>query len=71
MATLSQLRHHGEKRKNSSQRRIGSIADDLLSLHASDPVLVPEANMRFALSVALVARAEYSYSIKSNSPYRL
>lgn len=31
------------------------LADDLLSLHASDPVLVPETNLRFALSAALVA----------------
>ena len=32
-----------------------NLADDLLSLHASDPVLVPEANLRFALSAALIA----------------
>ncbi len=31
------------------------LADDLLSLHASDPVLVPQSNLRFALSAALVA----------------
>ncbi len=31
------------------------LADDVLSLHASDPQLVPESNLRFALSVALVA----------------
>ena len=31
------------------------LADDILSLHASDPQLVPESNLRFALSVALVA----------------
>ena len=31
------------------------LADDLLSLHGSDPQLVPEANLRFALSAALVA----------------
>ena len=31
------------------------LADDWLSLHASDPQLVPEANLRFALSAALVA----------------
>ncbi|MCY4609811.1 MAG: cytochrome P450 [bacterium] len=31
------------------------LADDLLSLHASDPQLVPESNLRFALSAALVA----------------
>ncbi len=39
-------------------QRIGcprSLADDWLSLHASDPQLVPEANLRFALSAALVA----------------
>ena len=31
------------------------LADDLLSLHASEPQLVPESNLRFALSAALVA----------------
>jgi len=31
------------------------LADDILSLHASDPQLVPEANLRFALSAALIA----------------
>ena len=31
------------------------LADDLLSLHASDPQLVPESNLRFALSAALIA----------------
>ena len=31
------------------------LADDWLSLHASDPQLMPESNLRFALSVALVA----------------
>ena len=32
-----------------------NLVDDWLSLHASDPQLVPEANLRFALSAALVA----------------
>ena len=32
-----------------------TLADDWLSLHASDPQLVPESNLRFALSAALVA----------------
>ena len=32
-----------------------NLADDWLGLHASDPQLVPEANLRFALSAALVA----------------
>ena len=32
-----------------------NLTDDWLSLHASDPQLVPEANLRFALSAALVA----------------
>ena len=32
-----------------------NLADDLLSLHASDPLLVPETNLRFALSAALIA----------------
>ena len=39
-------------------QRIGcprNLTDDWLSLHASDPQLVPEANLRFALSAALVA----------------
>ncbi len=31
------------------------LADDLLSLHASNPQLVPETNLRFALSAALIA----------------
>lgn len=31
------------------------LADDLLSLHASDPQFVPESNLRFALSAALIA----------------
>ncbi len=31
------------------------LADDWLSLHSSDPQLVPESNLRFALSAALVA----------------
>ncbi len=32
-----------------------NLADDWLNLHANDPQLVPEANLRFALSAALVA----------------
>ncbi|MCY4485933.1 MAG: cytochrome P450 [Deltaproteobacteria bacterium] len=31
------------------------LADDLLSLHASDPQFCPESNLRFALSAALIA----------------
>ncbi len=31
------------------------LADDILSLHANDPQLVPESNLRFALSAALIA----------------
>ncbi len=31
------------------------LADDILSLHASDPQFVPESNLRFALSAALIA----------------
>ncbi len=31
------------------------LADDYLSLHASDPQFVPESNLRFVLTVALVA----------------
>ena len=39
-------------------QRAGSprnLADDILSLHASDPQLLPESNLRFALSAALIA----------------
>ena len=39
-------------------QRVGcprNLADDWLSLHASDPQLVPESNLRFALSAALIA----------------
>ena len=39
-------------------QRIGcprNLTDDWLSLHTSDPQLVPESNLRFALSAALVA----------------
>ena len=32
-----------------------NLADDWLSLHSSDPQFVPETNLRFALSAALVA----------------
>ena len=32
-----------------------NLADDILSLYASDPQLVPESNLRFALSAALIA----------------
>ena len=32
-----------------------NLADDLLSLNSSDPQLVPESNLRFALSAALIA----------------
>ena len=32
-----------------------NLADDILSLHASDPQLLPESNLRFALSMALIA----------------
>ena len=32
-----------------------NLADDLLSLHASDPQFVPETNLRFHLSAALIA----------------
>ena len=32
-----------------------NLADEILGLHASDPQLVPESNLRFALSAALIA----------------
>ena len=31
------------------------LADDILRLHASDPQFLPESNLRFALSAALIA----------------
>ena len=31
------------------------LVDDILGLHASDPQLVPESNLRFAISAALIA----------------
>ena len=34
---------------------IGTWWDDMLGLHASDPQLVPESNLRFAISAALIA----------------
>ena len=43
---------------HTSAQRTGSprdLADDLLSLHASDPQFLPESNLRFALSAALIA----------------
>ena len=35
--------------------RARDLADDFLSLHASDPQFVPESNLRFAFSAALIA----------------
>ncbi len=32
-----------------------NLVDDMLSLHANDPILVPEANLRFVLSATLLA----------------
>ncbi len=32
-----------------------NLADDWLSLHSSDPLLVPESNLRFAISTSLLA----------------
>ena len=46
------------QRVHTPAQRAGSprdLADDLLSLHASDPQFVPESNLRFALSAALIA----------------
>ncbi len=46
------------QRVHTAAQRAGSartLADDLLSLHSSDPQLVPETNLRFALSAALIA----------------
>ncbi len=43
---------------HTSAQRAGcprDLVDDLLSVHESDPILVPEANLRFALSAAVLA----------------
>ena len=43
---------------HTSAQQVGSprdLADYILSLHASDPKFVPESNLRFALSAALIA----------------
>ena len=48
------------------------IADDLLSLHASDPQFVPESNLRFALSAALIASVYLgdAFSASRCTPWR-
>ena len=43
--------HTPAQRANSPR----DLADDILSLHASDPQFLPESNLRFALSAALIA----------------
>ena len=43
--------HTPAQRANSPR----DLADDILSLHASDPQFFPESNLRFALSAALIA----------------
>ena len=43
--------HTSAQRSESSR----NLADDLLSMHASDPQFVPESNLRFALAAALIA----------------
>ena len=46
------------QRSHTPAQRAGcprDLADDLLSLHASDPQLLPETNMRFLLSAPLLA----------------
>ena len=43
---------------HTSAQRMGksrTLADDLLSLHSSDPQFMPESNLRFQLSAALIA----------------
>ena len=43
---------------HTSAQRAGcprNLVDDLLSLHANDPILVPESNLRFALSATVLA----------------
>ena len=43
---------------HTSAQRAGcprNLVDDLLSLHANDPLLVPESNLRFALSATVLA----------------
>ena len=49
---------HRIQNVHTPSQRAGSprdLADDLLSLHASDPQFVPESNLRFVLSAALIA----------------
>ena len=46
------------RRNHTPSQRAGrprDLADDLLSLNVSDPQLVPESNLRFAFSAALIA----------------
>ena len=48
------------QRAHTSAQRAGAhrdLADDYLSLHESDPQFMPESNLRFAFTVALVASA--------------
>ncbi|MDE0047790.1 MAG: cytochrome P450, partial [bacterium] len=45
--------HAGDAAPGAGRPR--TLADDWLSLHASDPQLMPESNLRFVLSAALVA----------------
>ena len=43
---------------HTTEQRAGcprNLADDLLSLHGSDPQFMPQSNLRFALSAALIA----------------
>ena len=49
---------------HTSAQRAGcprDLVDDLLNLHASDPLLMPESNMRFAISAALLASTYMGY----------
>ena len=49
------------------------LADDILSLHASDPQFLPESNLRFALSAALIASVYLgdAFSSPGYAPYGL
>ena len=58
-------------------QRAGSprdLADDILSLHASDPQFYPESNLRFALSAALIASVylgdAYSFALYAMASQR-
>ena len=56
-ASVETLLERVQNAHTSAQRSESTrdLADDLLSLHASDPQFMPESNLRFALAAALIA----------------